>query len=709
MKEGRSDFRIFQHTFFRMNKLTTLFLGTVLSSSMLPGWTAAPPKPYGAIPTPAQINWQRMEFYGFIHFGLNTFTGREWGYGDEDPKIFNPTDFNASDIVSTFKKGGMKGMIYTAKHHDGFCAWPTKSTDHNITKSPWKNGKGDVVREFALACKKHGIKFGTYLSPWDRNNADYGKDGYLDVYYKQIRELLTNYGPVFEIWFDGANGGDGYYGGAREKRNIGDAEKYYNFEKIVEMIRKIQPSCIIWGAGHYGDARWGGSEKGHVNYPHWSTVGLNGGGGGTGKRGGERWVPAEGDTTINHAGWFWHQGQASRVKSPEELMQVWFDSVGRGANLILNVAADKTGRLDPADVKSLLEFKELRDKLYARDYALGATVTASQTRGNDKKFSPSNMTDGNIETYWAVEDDNLTPTAVITLPKPATFDVIRLREQTRLGQRVDSFNIDAFVNGKWVCIDNEGKTIGNQVMRRLNRPITTQKLRLRITGSQATPCISEFSLFRQPAGAVRPSIFRRGDNLVIIADGKNKILYTTDGSEPKAGSPVYSQGAKFTESGIVKARCQFSNGKLGPVSQAKFGISKTGWKVKTATSGNAAAAIDDNPETSWLAKAEAPQSFVVDMGKPYQVSSFSYLPRQDRKTSGMTDKYQFEVSADGKNWTKVAEGEFSNLRANPIEQSVNLKNMNEPVRYFRFIGTSSLDGNSASAAEINVFGTPAGK
>ncbi|MCM0685734.1 alpha-L-fucosidase [Akkermansia massiliensis] len=692
-----------------MNKLTSLFLGTVLSSSMLPGWAADPPKPYGAVPTPSQVNWQRMEFYGFIHFGLNTFTGREWGYGDENPKIFNPTDFNASDIVSTFKKGGMKGMIYTAKHHDGFCAWPTKSTDHNITKSPWKNGKGDVVKEFALACKKHGIKFGTYLSPWDRNNADYGKEGYLDVYYKQIRELLTNYGPVFEIWFDGANGGDGYYGGAKEKRNIGDAEKYYNFEKIVEMIRKIQPNCIIWGAGHYGDARWGGSEKGHVNYPHWSTVGLNGGGGGTGKRGGERWVPAEGDTTINHSGWFWHQGQASRVKSPEELMQVWFDSVGRGANLILNVAADKTGKLDPADVKSLMEFKELRDKLYARDYALGATVTASQTRGNDKKFAPSNMTDGNMETYWAVEDDNLTPTAFITLPKPATFDVIRLREQIRLGQRVDSFNIDAFINGKWVCIDNEGKTIGNQVMRRLNRPITAQKLRLRITGSQATPCISEFSLFRQPAGAVRPSIFRRGDNLIILADGKSKILYTTDGSEPKEGSPVYSQGAKFAESGTVKARCQFSNGKLGPVSQAKFGISKTGWKVKNATSGNAAAAIDDNPETSWFAKAEAPQSFVVDMGKPYQVSSFSYLPRQDGKTSGMTDKYQFEVSPDGKTWTKAAEGEFSNLRANPIEQSVNLKNVKEPVRYFRFTGTNSLDGNSASAAEINVFGTPAGK
>lgn len=707
MKEKSSLFRILTHVF--MNKYTSFLFGALLTSAMTSALAAEAPKPHGVVPTPSQVKWQRMEFYGFIHFGLNTFTGREWGYGDEKPEIFNPTEFNASDIVSTFKKGGMKGMIYTAKHHDGFCAWPTKSTDHNITKAPWKNGKGDVVKEFALACKKHGIKFGTYLSPWDRNNAEYGKPGYLDVYYKQIRELLTNYGPVFEIWFDGANGGDGYYGGAKEKRNIGNAENYYNFEKIVNMIREIQPDCIIWGAGHYGDARWGGSEKGHVNYPHWSTIGLNGGNAGTGKRGGERWVPAEGDTTINHAGWFWHQGQASRVKSPEDLMQVWFDSVGRGANLILNVAADKTGKLDPADVKTLMEFKELRDKLYSKDYALGATATASQTRGNDKKFAPSNMTDGNIETYWAVEDDNLTPTAIITLPKPATFDVIRLREQIRLGQRVDSFNIDAQIKGKWVCIDNDGKTIGNQVLRRLNRPITTQKLRLRITGSQATPCISEFSLFRQPAGAVRPSIFRRGDNLVIIADGKNKILYTTDGSEPKNGSPVYKQGVKFANCGTVKARCQFDGGKMGPVSQAKFGICKTGWKVKETTSGNATAAIDDNPETSWITKSATPQSFVVDMGKSYQLSSFSYLPRQDGKTSGMTDKYQFEVSQDGKNWTKAAEGEFSNLRANPIEQNVNIKNINTPVRYFRFIGTNALDGNGASVGEINVFGTPADK
>ncbi len=690
-----------------MTKLSLLLTVAALSGSVLTAPAAEPPKPFGAVPTPQQVAWQRMEFYGFIHFGLNTFTGREWGYGDENPKIFNPTRFNADEIVSTFKKGGMKGMIYTAKHHDGFCAWPTKTTEHNITKTPWKNGKGDVVKEFADACKKHGIKFGTYLSPWDRNHAEYGRPGYLDAYYGQITELLSNYGPVFEIWFDGANGGDGYYGGARQNRNIGDAEKYYNFEKIVKMIRGIQPDCIIWGAGHHGDARWGGSEKGHVNYPHWSTIGVKNGGretAATGVRNGERWVPAEGDTTINHAGWFWHEGQASRVKSPEDLMQVWFDSVGRGANLILNVAADKSGRLDPADVKALLEFKALRDQLYAKDFARGAAVKASQTRGNDKKFSPANMTDGNPDTYWAVEDDNLTPTAVITLPKPATFDVIRLREQIRLGQRVDSFNIDAFIKDKWVCIDNGGKTIGNQVMRRLNRPITAQKLRLRITGSQATPCISEFSLLRQPAGAVRPSIFRRGNELHIIADGKNKILYTTDGSEPNAKSPVYTSGVKFDKQGMVKARCQFENGKLGPVTQTKLGLCKTGWKVKAATSGNAAAAIDDNPETSWISKADPiPQSVTVDMGKAHQLKEFSYLPRQDGKTKGMTDKYLFEVSADGKNWTKAAEGEFSNLRANPIEQTIKLNGVNSPVRYFRFTGTKALDATGASAAEINVF------
>ena len=242
----------------------------------LPAFSSGAPKPYGATPTEPQVQWQRLEFYAFTHFGLNTFTGREWGYGDESPTHFNPTNFDAEEIVKTFKEGGMTGMIYTAKHHDGWCAWPTKTTEHSIKKSPWKNGKGDVVKEFSEACKKYGIKFGTYLSPWDRNHPEYGRPGYIKAYYGQIEELLTNYGDVFEIWFDGANGGDGYYGGARERRNTpGGADKYYDFEQIVKNIRKMQPECIIWGASHYGDARWGGSERGHVGYPHWHTIGSS--------------------------------------------------------------------------------------------------------------------------------------------------------------------------------------------------------------------------------------------------------------------------------------------------------------------------------------------------------------------------------------------------------------------------------------------------
>lgn len=706
-----------------MKKLFPSFLSAFLAASI--ACAADAPKPFGVVPTNAQVKWQRMEYYAFVHFGLNTYTGREWGYGDENPELFNPSDFDASKIVKTFKDAGMKGMIYTAKHHDGFCTWPTKSTKHNITRSPWKNGKGDVVKEFSEACKEHGIKFGTYLSPWDRNCAEYGRPGYLKVYYKQINELLTNYGPIFEIWFDGANGGDGYYGGAKEKRNIGKAGEYYNFEKIVSMIRKKQPKCIIWGADSHGDARWGGTEDGHVNYPFWNTIGKPNWIGGKpvvptctggcshprypdssmGVRGGDHWVAAEADTKINNAGWFWHRGQSNRVKSLDKLIDTWFRSVGYGANLILNVAPDQTGRLDPADVERLMEFKKWRDEFYAKDYALGASVLPSQVRGNDQKFAGSKMTDGKIESYWAVEDNNLTPQAVITLKETATFDVIRLREQIRLGQRVDSFTVEAYVDGKWVMIDDGGQTIGNQVLRRLKEPVTTNKLRLKITGSQATPCISEFSLLLRPGTIAAPSVSRVGDRLHITSTRKGKLIYTTDGSEPTPANALsYEAPVTFDRNGVVKARVVADDGKLGPVRSMDFGICKKDWKVVSASSGNAVAAIDDSTDTFWTSEAAAPQSFVVDMGKAHAVKGFSYTPRQDGKWKGMTDRYTFEVSADGKKWTKAAEGEFSNLKASPVKLDVLFKKTQENIRFFRFTGTRVLEGSNVTVGEIDLLG-----
>lgn len=620
--------------------IKSLYVAMAALAGMSALHAAAPPAPHGATPTTQQVNWLRMEWYAFVHFGINTYTNREWGYGDENPKLFNPSDFDADAIVSTFKKAGMRGMIYTAKHHDGFCLWPTASTSHNITRAPWKDGKGDVAREFAEACAKHDIKFGTYLSPWDRNNAEYGRPGYLDVYYAQIKELLTQYGPIFEIWFDGANGGDGYYGGAKERRNIGKSEVYYNFPEVVRMIREIQPNCIIWGAEKHGDVMWGGSEKGFVKYPCWNVINRD--------KPDEKWISLEADTTINRAGWFWHPNSADRVKPADQLMQIYLESVGRGANLILNLAPDRKGRLDPADVDSLLRFGAMRKLLLAKDYALNAKVKASQVRGDDPTYSGSKVTDGDIETYWCPEDGTKTGELELTLPKPVTFDVVRIREQIRLGQRVTGFQIDVKLGNEWKTVDANGQTIGNQVLRKLAEPVTTNKIRVRITGSRACPCISEISLLKMP--------------------------------DAKMVDKVYGKSQAVRDSVVVKP------------------LSRKNWKSSTP---GAQAALDGKPNTHWLAP-DAATPLEVDMGQEESVRGFSYLPRQDGNVVDMTDRYRFEISTDGKKWTKVAEGEFSNIRANPIELRVFFEQPAK-MRYFRFYGERAIEGKGASAAEIKLF------
>ncbi len=656
---------------------------------------AEQPAPYGPLPTSQQVEWLRMEWYAFVHFGLNTYTNKEWGYGNESPELFRPQQFDAQSIADTFRDAGMTGMIYTAKHHDGWCSWPTSSTTHSIRKSPWKKGKGDVVKEFATACKKAGIKFGTYLSPWDRNCAEYGRPGYRRVYYKQIEELLKNYGDIFEIWFDGANGGDGYYGGASENRNIGEADKYYDFAQVVKNIRRLQPDCIIWGAAHRGDATWGGSEKGFVKYPLWNASG-------------KKWISLEGDTPINHAGWFWHPGQADKVKSPEHLMNVYLSSVGRGANLILNVAPNRDGILDKADVESLLTFGAARRKLLSRDYALQAKAEASESRGKD--YDGSKLTDGDIESYWCPNNGTNTGSVEIKLKKESTFDVVRIREQIRLGQRVESFKVEAYINGGWQTIiepwdgnveselnvrGGKGATIGNQVLRWLNEPVTTDRLRLTISAAKACPCISEFSLLRMPAMLPRPEITRTGNQVEISSNGDFEIRYTKDGSTPDAESPSYDGPFNFSKPGVIKAvYVSSSDGSVGPAAALNLGYSKAKWES------DAMAAHDDRPDTFW-SKETAPASFKVDMKKSVKVAAFSYLPRQDGNTHGMTDQYKLELSSDGQSWKTAAEGEFSNLRANPVELKVHFKA--QKARYFRFTSRRALDGKASSVAEINMF------
>src|SRR6185312_4248106 len=424
-------------------------------------------KAANVVPSPRQLRWQKLELTAFFHFGVNTFTNREWGTGKEDPAIFNPTHLDANQWVKVAKDAGFKQVILTAKHHDGFCLWPSKYTEHSVKNSPWKDAKGDVVKAMSEACKKAGLKFGVYLSPWDRNFKDYGRPAYIEYYRNQLRELLTNYGDIFEVWFDGANGGDGYYGGAREMRKI-DNSVFYDWPNTHKLVRELMPTAMMFSDSG-PDTRWVGNERGTAGetcwetldmtaprrYPGGSSAGLN-----SGQRPGTAWLPAECDVSIR-PGWFYHEKEDSRVKTPAQLLDIYYKSVGRGANLNLNLPPDRRGRINEHDIASLKEFRRTLDETFSRDLAQGAKLTASNVRGGDAKFGAENLLDNNRDTYWATDDKELTPEVVLDLGKPQTFNVISLREYLPLGQRIDSFAIDTWKDGKWDEYA-KGTSIGNR-------------------------------------------------------------------------------------------------------------------------------------------------------------------------------------------------------------------------------------------------------
>lgn len=464
------------------------------------------PSAYGPVPNENQLKVMDMETYAFLHYSLNTYTDEEWGYGNEDPAVFNPSSLDTRQWARTCKAAGMKGIIFTAKHHCGFCMWPSAYTEYSVKNSPWKDGQGDVVRDLAEACKEEGLKFAIYLSPWDRNHAGYATEEYVEYFRNQLTELLSGYGDMFEVWFDGANGGNGWYGGADETRKI--ASDYYGWDKTFALVRELQPGICIWGDPSSGaDLRWCGTEAGFIGDPDWSLlkkdesystdIRLHG------VEDGDMWITAESDVSIR-PGWFYHKSEDGAVKSVAKLMDIYYKTVGRNGTLILNFPITPDGLIHPTDSTNGAGFKAMVDKVFSENLAAGAKATATNIRGKSRHYSAALVIDDDPETYWATDDDVTSAAIDIDFGKDVTFNRFLAQEYVKKGQRVKDFELEAFVDGEWVKVSDElvesgdgTTTIGRK--RILCFPaMTASRLRFTIVDSKACPLISSIGVYLCP-------------------------------------------------------------------------------------------------------------------------------------------------------------------------------------------------------------------
>lgn len=570
-----------------------------------------PPDPILPIPEPKQVEWQQMETYAFIHFGLNTFNDREWGYGDTDPKVFNPTNLDCDQWAQTLVKAGMKGVILTAKHHDGFCLWPFEGTEYSIKNSPWKNGKGNVVKELSEACKKYGLKFAVYLSPWDRHQANYGTPEYLPYFYAQLHDLLTNYGPVFEVWFDGANGGDGWYGGAKDIRTI-DRKNYYNYPRIYEMLDSIQPQAIIFSDGGPG-CRWVGNEKGFAGATNWSFLREGEVHPGYeksyelqyGHADGNQWVPAECDVSIR-PGWFYHPEEDDRVKSPDQLVDLYYRSVGHNATLLLNFPVDRRGLIHPVDSANAVRFHEMIQQQLKTNLVAGMIPKVSNERGGD--FVASALTDDNFDTYWATEDGVTTADIEFSFDTPTRMNRMMLQEYIPLGQRVKAFVVEYLDKDTWlpVKLNEETTTIGYKRLLRFET-VETKGIRIRITDARGPLCLSNVGVY--DAGNVSDSFVEKVEDIESV--------------------PYLLPDVKAEES---------------------------------------AKASDKQSQTTCFVEGDR---LLIDLQEERMVSSLHFLPDQGEPNKGLIANYEIRVGTSKEAVNQLVKaGEFSNIQNNPVMQSV---------------------------------------
>lgn len=655
-------------------------------------------------PSPRQLAWQATGSNAFVHFGMNTFSDREWGDGKEDPATFAPTDFDADQWVRTFAAAGMKGLVLTCKHHDGFCLWPSATTEHDVANSPFEQGKGDVVGEVAAACQRKGMQFGIYLSPWDRHEPSFGTPAYQEVFRRQLRELCSNYGPLFEVWFDGAHCPP-------------DDPALFDWQATFRLVRELQPQAVIAITGP--DVRWVGNEAGQTRADEWSVLPLaqpapgpfdidrdswralwalrarnqeQDLGSRTALAGAKAlcWWPAETDVSIR-PGWFYHPHEDHQVKPLATLLDYWFAAVGGNAVLLLNVPADRRGQIAAPDAAVLADLGAYLDATFRTDLAAGRPTKSYPKAG---------------EVYF---------------DSPTTVDLFDLGEDVAAaGQQVEAFRIDVLQNGGWrQCA--RGTTIG---LRRLLRtePITGDGFRYWIEKNRGKPRIARFGLFRRPTLPAVPDVQRDPAGMVTITAAGGEVRYTVDGTPVTGSSPRFVAPVAFADGGTIRARTfvpadapaganALTLQTTGEV-RVTFGVAPTGWRIVSCSSeqgGSEAAskAIDGDPRTHWHTRyspntAQPPHELVIDLGAARDLAGFVYQPRADGNNGTVAD-YEFLVSPDGATWQSAAKGTFDNIANNPVPQVVRLTAPTSGVRFVKLVATKEVHRRPwASCAELSV-------